>query len=211
MSTAAAPLSRLDGETPEPKDTWWKKAARFAVRRRIPISLCVFIVLIAEDVLESVRPHDLTDMYDLKSVLGLGLVLGGLAVRSWAAGILRKKEQLATSGPYALVRHPLYVGSFMMMVGFCTLIGDAENIWFVLGPFVALYILGILAEERALSERFGESWQEYANAVPRLLPRRLRPEVFASWSADQWLRNHEYRAVGAVLMGLAALQVWHML
>jgi protein-S-isoprenylcysteine O-methyltransferase Ste14 len=183
---------------------------RYLVHRRVRISLIVFVVLIAEDVLAKVRPHDLTNLRDMKSVLGLSLVLGGLAVRSWAAGILHKHEQLTTSGPYAIVRHPLYVGSFMMMLGFCALIDDRENIWFVLGPFAGLYLLGILSEERALMERFGARWQEYASSVPRFLPRLPRRGMSASWRLNQWAQNREYRAVGAALIGLVAIQAWRL-
>ncbi len=211
MSTTATPATPIGPAVPESAETLWTRTVRYVVQRRVRISLIVFVVLISEDVLESTRPHDLTNLRDLMSVLGLGLVLGGLAMRSWAAGILRKQAQLATDGPYALVRHPLYLGSFLMMLGFCALIDDAENIWFVLGPIAGLYLLGILSEERMLGERFGALWTEYAESVPRIVPRRLRPEVFATWSRSQWLKNHEYRAVVASLIGLAAIQMWHML
>lgn len=209
MSSPATPVSpATQSESLQPL---WRRLADLLVRRRVHISLVVFVLLITEDVLEPLRPHGVTDFGDVKSVLGLGLVLTGLALRSWAAGILRKQEQLTTGGPYALFRHPLYIGSFLMMVGFCTLIDDAENIWVVLGPFVGLYLLGIFAEERMLRKRFSVAWREYARTVPRFLPRRLRPEVLAPWSRAQWLKNREYRAVTATLVGLVAIQIWHMM
>jgi protein-S-isoprenylcysteine O-methyltransferase Ste14 len=148
---------------------------------------------------------------DLETVVGLGLIAAGLALRSWAAGILHKHTQLTTSGPYALIRHPLYVGSFLMMIGFCTLVDDKENIWFVLGPFVALYFLHILKEERNLAGKFGEEWKKYADSVPRLLPRRLRTGGTARWSLNQWTRNREYQALGAASLGLLAIEAWRVL
>ena len=211
MSTTVAPAAPTTSATPEPVETPWRRFVQYLVRRRVRISVVVFIALVVEDALEPLRPHAVTDLGDLKSMLGLGLVLGGLAIRSWAAGILHKQSQLTTSGPYSLVRHPLYVGSFMMMLGFCALIDDAENIWFVLGPFVGLYLLGILSEERTLGQRFGTRWRDYAKSVPRFLPRRLPHEMFSSWTMGQWLKNREYRAVGAALAGLAAIQIWHTL
>jgi uncharacterized membrane protein len=131
-------------------------------------------------------------------------------LRSWAAGILHKTSQLTTSGPYALVRHPLYVGSFMMMIGFCVLIDDVENIWFVLGPFAFIFVINLLSEERKLSKKFGPRWQDYAGKVPRFLPYRLSMNVFAPWNGRQWLNNREYNAVAATILGLIAIQAWSM-
>jgi protein-S-isoprenylcysteine O-methyltransferase Ste14 len=211
MASQIVSVSQLDAGPPESAETFWKKMGGYLVRRRVRISLIVFAALIAEDVLESAKPHDLANLRDVKTLIGLSLILGGLALRSWAAGILRKQAQVTTGGPYALVRHPLYIGSFMMMLGFCALIDDAENIWFVLGPFAILYFMRIVSEERALLKRFGARWEEYTRRVPRFLPRRLRPEVLARWTLDQWARNHEYRAVGAALAGLVAIEMWRIL
>ena len=147
---------------------------------------------------------------DLNSVLGLALVVGGLALRSWAAGILHKTTELTTSGPYALIRHPLYVGSFMMMVGFCSLIGDRENIWFVLGPFAFMYVVKLLHEERSLSKKFGARWQEYVRVVPRFVPTRLPTNGFAAWKGRQWFTNREYQAVAATALGLMAIEAWSL-
>lgn len=179
------------------------------VRRRVAISGVTFIVLVAEDVLGGHRPHSLLNLHDSKTVIGLALVGLGLGLRTWAAGVLRKNSQLATDGPYGMMRNPLYVGSFMMMFGFCALIDDAENIYFVAGPFAALYVVGVLYEEQTLSLKFAETWGDYARRVPRFIPRRLPGSVLECWDLGQWRRNREYQAVLATLLGLAALQVWH--
>jgi protein-S-isoprenylcysteine O-methyltransferase Ste14 len=209
MESSIAPAAHIAPPSPQSAESLWKRLVDYVVRRRVRITLIVFVVLISEDVLECGRPHDLTNLRDMKTVLGLSLVLAGLALRSWAAGILRKQAQLATGGPYSLVRHPLYTGSFMMMLGFCTLIDDAENIWFILGPLAGLYLLGVLSEERMLLTRFGTRWREYTASVPRFIPRRLRPGVFGPWTVSQWKQNREYRAVCAAMLGLAAIQAWH--
>jgi protein-S-isoprenylcysteine O-methyltransferase Ste14 len=156
-----------------------------------------------------INPHNLTNLTDYRVLLGLGLVFAGLALRSWAAGTLHKRTQLATSGPYGVVRHPLYIGSLLMMLGFCTLVDDAENIWFVLGPILLLYILRALHEEKIISADFPDQWPAYAQQVPRFIPRRLPTNMFGDWRLSQWIKNREYQAVSAVLLGLAAVQVWH--
>jgi protein-S-isoprenylcysteine O-methyltransferase Ste14 len=171
----------------------------------------VFIVLIVEDVIEGIRPHDFTDIRDVKSVIGMGLVAAGMALRSWAAGILHKQSTLTTQGPYALIRNPLHVGSLLLMVGFCVLIDDGENLFFVLGPFLLLLILHVREEEQRLAIRFGASWQNYARMTPRFIPRRLESIRLDGWSFQQWINNSEYRALAATLLGLAGLASWRLL
>jgi protein-S-isoprenylcysteine O-methyltransferase Ste14 len=189
----------------------WKKFLAFVVRRRVRLTVILFVLLLIEDVWNDTIPHNLTNLSDYKVLLGLGLVFSGLALRTWAAGTLHKCTELTTSGPYGLVRHPLYIGSFMMMVGFCQLIGDAENIWFVVGPVLALYVYRALGEEKFLAARFPDQWTEFARKVPRFFPRRLPKQTFSTWNLNQWIYNREYQAVSAVLLGLVALQIWQFI
>jgi protein-S-isoprenylcysteine O-methyltransferase Ste14 len=186
----------------------WQKCRAFLLRYRVRITLIVFFTLIAEDALEGLRPHNLLNLGDWISVLGVGSIVAGLALRSWAAGTLHKTSEVTTSGPYALVRHPLYVGSFLMMVGFCLVIGDPENLWFVVGPLAFIYVITLLNEERILAKKFGERWQRYADAVPRFVPYRLPKNVVVAWSGRQWLGNREYNALVATALGLMAIQAW---
>ena len=188
----------------------WDRLAEYLVRRRIRITVIVFAVLMIEDVIVGIHPHDLTNVRDPESILAIALISSGLALRSWAAGILLKSRQLATTGPYAFMRNPLYVGSFLIMSGFCTVIDDPENIFIVLGPFVGLYLLQIFQEERLLGQRFGEEWDAYVRAVPRVLPLKISKPVWGAWDFDKWLGSREYRATIAVLAGLVAVQAWHL-
>ena len=189
----------------------WQGVAAYLVRRRVRITLAVFVVLIAQDVLAGVEPHDIFDYRDPESLLGCWLIFAGLGLRSWAAGILRKTRELTTTGPYAIIRNPLYVGSFLIMAGFCTLIDDVDNIGVVLGPLAALYMLQIFHEERTLSALYAERWDAYIRQVPRLFPRRpLRPAL-ANWQACQWKMSREYNALGATLLGMLVVQFWRWL
>jgi protein-S-isoprenylcysteine O-methyltransferase Ste14 len=207
MSTTST-VAKAASPQPAEAESLGQKILAFFLKRRVRLTAILFVVLLAEDMWERVVPRNLENLSDFKVLLGLALVLTGLAVRSWAAGTLHKRTQLTTSGPYGLVRHPLYIGSFMMMLGFCTLIDDPENIWFVLGPVLFLYILRALHEEKILGADFVDQWRDYTRRVPRFFPRRIPTQPFASWSFDQWLKNREYQAVGAVFLGLLALQVW---
>jgi protein-S-isoprenylcysteine O-methyltransferase Ste14 len=193
-----------------PGDGRWQKIADWLVYRRVRITLIIFIALLVEDVLIGVEPHGIFAYRDPEAVAGCMLIFAGLAVRSWSAGILRKNRELTTTGPYALVRNPLYVGSFLIMCGFCTLIDDPENIFIVLGPIAGLYFLQVLHEERYLSKLFGGRWTEYARAVPRFLPRSLPDAAFAKWDCAQWLGSREYNALGATLLGMLAVELWRI-
>ncbi|HWR97810.1 MAG TPA: isoprenylcysteine carboxylmethyltransferase family protein [Candidatus Methanoperedens sp.] len=143
------------------------------------------------------------------------LVLGA-AVRTWAAGHIRKGERLAVQGPYALTRNPLYFGSFLMACG-ALLMG--RNPWlgaaFLLLAVPAYHVV-IRKEEAESAARFGEAFADYCRAVPRFFPRpRLRlPRAAAAGSFD-WelvLRNREPQAwAGAALLTLLLLARWYWL
>ncbi|HEX3654981.1 MAG TPA: isoprenylcysteine carboxylmethyltransferase family protein [Pirellulales bacterium] len=209
MSSPTAAVSTRS--MPAHEEALARRVLRFLIGRRISVSVVVFLLLLLEDILVGIKPHDVADWHDWHSVLGVSLVLAGLLLRSWAAGTLVKRFQLTTTGVYALVRNPLYVGSFVMMVGFCQLIDDPENIFFILGPFVAIYAIKVRDEERILSKNFGQRWQAYAQATPRFFPRRLTSSMFANWTIARWLFNREYKSLATALAGLAALKVWHAL
>lgn len=108
------------------------------------------------------------------------IVLVGESIRVWAAGHIQayrvyevEAERLATTGPYAHVRNPLYWGNFLIGLGFSA----AANWWpaYVLfaAVYACIYSVIIPLEERYLRERFGREYEEYAAHVRRLLPRLL--------------------------------------
>jgi len=140
-------------------------------------------------------------------VLGAILIVPGLLVRALASGHVRKNEALATSGPYAYTRNPLYLGSLLIGVGFAV----AARSWWVgvalVVMFFAIYLPVIRDEEAFLSQRFPE-FEEYARRVPRMFPRLgARENDAAAFSIDLYLKHREYNALlGAVAM-LAALVV----
>jgi protein-S-isoprenylcysteine O-methyltransferase Ste14 len=184
---------------------------RMLVDRRVPISVALFATLIGLDIVVfHSQPRDLLQLADPLVAPALLLVLAGLLVRSWAAGTLRKRQQLATTGPYAWVRNPLYVGSFLMMVGFGTLMRDALTLWIVIGPVAWLYWHAVQCEERNLSRLFPNDWPSYAASVPRFFPRRIALPRTTDWSLAQWLHNSEYQAWLGSLLALAGIQLWHM-
>src|SRR6202140_458964 len=102
--------------------------------------------------------------------LGVIGIVAGLLIRALASGYVRKNEALATSGPYAYTRNPLYLGSLLMGVGFAV----AARSWWVgialVVMFFAIYLPVIHDEESYLRTKFPE-FEEYARRVPRMFPR----------------------------------------
>lgn len=179
-------------------------------RRRVAISLIGFLSLLAFNVFgQKTIPHNPLHLADPWVIGALGLIGLGLLVRSWAAGTLNKSRELTTTGPYSMSRNPLYLGSFVMMFGFCILCRDWPTLVFVAGPLTLLYFVQVEFEEVRLSKMFPQQWPDYYKSTPRLFPKRLPKAVFEGWSKMEWLRNREYRAVAATGLGLLAVAGWH--
>jgi steroid 5-alpha reductase family enzyme len=121
---------------------------------------------------------------------------------------LRKCEQIITTGPYRYVRNPLYIGSFMLMLGFCVLLRDWLSIWIVLGPVLAMYLNKIRQEEKFLARNFPEQWTAYARNTPRFIPDISSRPSLADFSFRLWTFNREYQALLASIAGLIVLFCW---
>lgn len=142
-------------------------------------------------------------------VIGSFISIVGLLVRAWASGHIRKNQKLAISGPYAYTRNPLYVGSFVMGIGFTI----ASGVWW-LGLLFAILFLGIYlpvmrVEAKELTGIFGDAFAEYAAAVPLFIPRLSKYSVTGSASekfeVELYLRYREYQAAIGVLAALIIL------
>ena len=154
---------------------------------------------------------------------GVALLLSSLWIRIWASGHLVKNKVLTVTGPYAYVKNPLYIGTFLGMIGFAFLtIGPRHSPWYlhylnwiVLGlrllVFVAYYIpYKKKREGERLHDLFGEAWDHYDRAVPDYFPRLSRYERAADrpWSWAATCENSEQWTPLAMAAGLAAV-VWN--
>lgn len=126
----------------------------------------------------------------------------GIVVRLWASGHVKKDKVLATTGPYAYVRHPLYVGNHLIMVGFCL----ASSLWWSFFLWIALslfyYPQTIAAEDRQLAKLFPDQWEDWARETQALMP-RLRPYrsgQTSEWSFMQSLKQNGEPIIAALLL-----------
>ncbi len=170
----------------------WSKIAR---RIRVPLGFlfAVFYVWLAHP-----SPKSLA--------AGAAFIILGLGIRAAASGHVRKNEQLATTGPYAYTRNPLYLGSIIIAIGF----GIASMNWRIAAIigilFLAIYLPVIRGEEEFLRGKFPE-FDQYAKEVPRLLPRLTssRNESGGGFAWDLYLKHREYNALIGSLILLATL------
>lgn len=110
---------------------------------------------------------------DLLRVGGVVLIAAGATLRLWALGSIggHKKRRLVTWGPYRHLRHPLYGGSLLLVLGFAAAAGSITAAALAGLLFSALYVPVLRAEERFLADQFGHQWQAYCARTGRLLPR----------------------------------------
>jgi protein-S-isoprenylcysteine O-methyltransferase Ste14 len=81
-----------------------------------------------------------------------------------------KQGRLLEEGPYAVIRHPRYVEVALATFGYAA-IANYAGAWIVVVAMVPVLHLVVLLEERELRERFGQAYQDYADRVPRYIPR----------------------------------------
>ena len=135
-------------------------------------------------------------------LIGCAVTVLGEALRVWAAGHLEKGREVTASGPYRLTRHPLYVGSSIIGLGFA--IASGRPIVFVLVVLYLALTIGaaIRREESHLTEKFGSAYPAYREG--------RAPDDVRRFTLERVRRNREYRAVLGLVAALALL-AWKVL
>src|SRR6187455_1835459 len=133
---------------------------RFLQRVRIPLGFLFAIVFVI-----FARPTAMT------LIIGAAVAAIGVAIRAWASGHIRKAKVLATTGPYAYTRNPLYVGSFIMGIGFPV----AAGVWWLAlifsALFIGIYLPVMKVEADDMHSIFGDEFARYEADVPLFIPR----------------------------------------
>jgi protein-S-isoprenylcysteine O-methyltransferase Ste14 len=111
--------------------------------------------------------------------LGLLMVIAGLAFAIWArvhlgrnwSGTVTVKEnhELIRSGPYAIVRHPIYTGLLLAILGTAIVVGEWRGLLAFCFLTIAL-VLKLRREERFMEESFPDTYPSYCAQVPALIP-----------------------------------------
>jgi protein-S-isoprenylcysteine O-methyltransferase Ste14 len=148
-------------------------------------------------------------------LLGLPLVAAGEAVRLWASGHIEKTKCLATGGPYAHSRNPLYAGSLLLALGVAVACASPWVVLAVGAYFVAFYPSVMREESAFLAKKFPLEYAEWAAAVPLFWP-RLRPggPRRSRFEPARVRHNREWRTaaalplIAALLLALPHLRRW---
>ncbi len=135
---------------------------------------------------------------------GIGYVITGLLIRLWSNGYAIKNDKLTTSGPYGLVRNPLYLGTFLIAIGFAFMLNLNLPIMvsliikiLFLASLVYVYTSTVKNEEGMLLKRFGKNFQDYCNNVPAIIPRLTPYTEGEKWpfDMDRLIFSKEYKSL----------------
>jgi protein-S-isoprenylcysteine O-methyltransferase Ste14 len=147
----------------------------------------------------------------MSMAVGIPLSLLGLGLRAWAAGCLAKNRQLATGGPYAYTRNPLYIGTLLVAAGLAVASRSIGLAALFAAVFLLVYLPVIQNEEQHLRKIFPE-YSGYAERVPALIPRftPYRKNISNPFRVKLYQTNQEYQAGLGFLAGMLFL-FWKML
>lgn len=187
----------MNGGAPEAAPRYWfpKPYADFVQRLRV---LCGFILLVTFAWLS--RPSSQS------MALGLPVSFFGLLLRGWAAGHLRKDQSLATSGPYAYVRNPLYLGTLIVAIGIVIASRRTALAVIFAVVFLLVYLPAVELEEQHLRDIFSE-YAAYAGRIQRFLPLARWRQRNGKFLWALYKRNQEYKALLGFLIAVAWL-IW---
>jgi protein-S-isoprenylcysteine O-methyltransferase Ste14 len=174
-----------------------KPYADAVARLRVPSG---FLLVAAFAWFSRPAPHSL--------LWGLPVSLLGLTLRGWAAGCLAKNQVLATGGPFAYTRNPLYLGTLLVAAGLAVASRSVGLGLLFTAVFLLVYLPVIQLEEQHLRTLF-PAYAGYAAGVPALWPRWPRGPA-RSGHPFQWqlyLKNREYQAAAGLAAGMLFL-VW---
>ncbi len=172
--------------------------SRLATRLRLPLGFVVGGLYIA-----FARPSRAT------LAVGATVAFLGVLVRAWAAGHIIKNDRLATTGPYAHTRNPLYFGSFLIACGFA-IAAHWALLLFVAAFWLLIYGPTIEREREKILAMFPESYPEFARNVPAFFPRLLPwqgGDEGTPFSASLYMRHGEWRAA----LGYLGAMTWLVL
>jgi protein-S-isoprenylcysteine O-methyltransferase Ste14 len=160
----------------------------------------------------------LSDPTPASLALGAIPIVLGEALRLWATGYLHKNDALTIVGPYAYLRHPLYLGTLLIAIGFLIMAWNGVAFGFA-AAFVLVYFGYYMPykdriESARLESLYGDAYRRYAAAVPKLIPRLHPYEPLPAerapekaWRRVRFADNNETGTALVVAVGVLCMVV----
>lgn len=168
-----------------------KNITEFLIRYRSCIGVCLLIVLLylAEPSAKSIT-------------IGFFLIVGGMFFRAWTSGYINKDNELATKGPYALTRNPLYFANFVLGLGIAVAGNNiyTYSIFFIYYFFFFPFLM--VVEHRRMKNKFGKEYENWAKKSNVFLP-RIKKVKNCSFNISFYMQNREYRVLFCSLFVIA--------
>jgi len=125
-------------------------------------------------------------------LVGAAVALVGQGLRVWAAGHIEKGREVTRSGPYRYMRHPLYVGSAIMALGFGIAAASVAVALLIVAYFLVTYVAAVRTEEATLDARFEGQYSAYREGRAAEVPRPFSVQ-------RAFGMNREYRSVAGLI------------
>jgi len=169
---------------------------RAYVRLRVPLAILAIVLLF---------PF----LQRIWLLAGFAVSMFGELIQLWSFASLDKNSDLAIRGPYALVRNPMYLGRYFILLGFLILLGA----WWVLVVYSVVYWFymdtRVEREEAHLRPIFGPRYDEYCAKVRRFVPGApLAGQPVAYWSWTLFRQNNALANLVGTLAVWAVVALW---
>jgi protein-S-isoprenylcysteine O-methyltransferase Ste14 len=171
------------------------------------------IILLSSSVFPHARQKG---MDEALSAIGMGIILFGFLFRISARGYKEEKSSngnvLVKDGPYAVIRNPMYFGTFTIGVGVIVMLLELWILLVFAIIFLIIYIPQMRREEKLLMGRFGEEYKEYCRRTPKYLPRPdylLRINKYISLKPF-WVRKEMFSMIPTIVIVLL-MEIWEQI
>jgi len=161
-------------------------------RPRLTALAALVVIVFAQPSLESL-------------IWGSLVVILGEMGRTWASGYIEKDAALATAGPYAFTRNPLYVSNSTMFLGFCIMGNHLIPALIGMLGFLLIYLVIINIEAKRMVHLFGESYEVWSQHVPLFIPRLMpwKDRTRKPYSFALMFEHMEHKHWFGMVIGLA--------
>ncbi len=143
-------------------------------------------------------------------LIGLLISLVGEGLQVWCFATLNKKKDLAAKGPYAVIRNPMYIGRYLLILGAVAITGSL----FLMVVYTIIYYFYMTnrvgREEEVLKDIFGDAYLEYCNHVNRFIPefKRLDKDEIRCFDWDLFFQNNAHWNILSVIVGYWVAYIW---